>query len=254
MLEIVDKVFNILELFLKNNDKYTLPELAKLSGYNVATTSRIITKLVQRGYINKIKRRKGYRLGSKMLEFRRLSINMTELRRLVEPFLVELGKHIDETITFVSWDKTELTNIIAIPSVHMLKVTPTNDRAPLDVELYHTSSGKAILANMTDAEFEEYCNIVPMKAYTPNTITDLNELKNQLLLIRQDGIAYNYEEHQIGVNSASAVVTNDEGNVVGAVAVIGPSARLTRAKMRQFAPVIKSVAAEISSKLEYHGG
>ncbi len=58
MLEVVDKTFNILELFLQDEDKYTLPELAKLSGYNTTTTARVVNKLVQRGYLNKVKNRK----------------------------------------------------------------------------------------------------------------------------------------------------------------------------------------------------
>lgn len=252
MLEILDKTFNILELFLMNNDKYTLPELARLSGYNVATINRIVTKLVQRGYLNKIKSRKGYRLGSKILEFRPLSFNKAELRRVVEPFLVELSKHIDETIVFISWDKIEFSMITVIPSVQPLKVIP-NDRPSLEDELYHTASGKAILASMTESEFKAYCRNVPMKAYTPNTIMDINELKNQLSLIRQEGIAYNFEEDQIGVNTVASVVKNGEGNVIGTVAVLGPSARLARARMRQFAPEIRGVAGEISRTLGYQG-
>jgi DNA-binding IclR family transcriptional regulator len=252
MLEILDKAFNILELFSVNNDKYTVPELAKLSGYTLATTNRIVTKLVQRGYINKIKSRRGYRLGSKILEFRPLSFNKAELRRLVEPFLIELSRHIDETINFLGWDKIEFSIITSIPSEHQLKVTPS-DRPPLEDELYHTASGKVILANMTNSEFNLYCKTVPMKVNTSNSIMDLNELKNQILLIRQEGIAYNFEEDQIGVNSTASAVKNDEGKVVGSIAVVGPSVRLTRAKMRQFAPEIKRVSSVISRKLGFQG-
>ena len=250
MLEIVDKVCNILELFLLNKDQYTLPELAEKAGYTIATTNRIVTKLVQRGYLNKVKKRKGYRLGSKILEFKRVSINRIELKNIVYPFLLELTNHIDETIAFTSWDNGECIQIAAIPSVHMLRVVP-DEWAPIKVELYCTSLGKAILANMKAAEFNAYCSSVPMKAYTPNTIMGLKDLHNELLLIRQDGVAYNMEEHQMGVNSFSSAVKNDEGNVVGAVVVVGPSTRLTRAKMRQFAPQIKSIATKISEKLGY---
>jgi IclR family KDG regulon transcriptional repressor len=252
MLEILDKTFNILELFLMNNEKYTVPELAKLSGYNMATTHRIVTKLVQRGYLNKIKNRRGYRLGPKILEFRPFSFNKAELRRTGEPHLIELSKHIDETINFLGWDKTEFSIITSISSEHALKVTP-RDRPPLEDELYHTASGKAVLANMTDHEFKLYCKTVPMIAYTPNTLVDLKKLKNQLSLIRKDGVAYQLEEDQIGINDIAAVVKNSEGVVVGTVVVTGPSIRFTRAKMRHFAPEIKKVAADISNKLGYSG-
>ena len=250
MLEVVDKTFNILELFLQHEDKHTLPELAKLSGYNTTTTARIVNKLVQRGYLNKIKNRKGYRLGSKILEFRNVRINRTELRNTIYPFLIKLSKSVDETIAFISWDGLEFTSIATIPSAHLLRVVP-DDRAPAEVELYNTSSGKAILANMSEAELNTYCNSVPMKAYTPNSITEINDLKNQFVNIRQEGVAYNLEEHQVGVNSIASVVRDDKGNVIGSIAVIGPSTRLTRAKLRQLAPLIKSIAAGISQVFGY---
>lgn len=252
MLELVDKVFNILELFTMNADSHTLSELSELSGYNITTTNRIVTKLVQRGYLCKNKGRKGYRIGSKILDFRKLSVNKTKLRRLVEPFLIELSRHIDETIVFISWDKIECDGILTIPSPHMLKVTPKS-RGPLEPELYHTAPGKAILASMTDSEFKAYCSTVSMKAYTPSSTMDSNELLNQISLIKQEGIAVSFEEHQIGVNSEAAVVRNEEGYVIGAVSIMGPSARLTRARMREFAPEIRRIANEISIQLGYSG-
>ena len=253
MLEVVDKTFNILELFFQHENKYTLPELAKLSGYNTATTARIVNKLVQRGYLYKIKNRKGYRLGSKVLEFRNSRINRTELRNTVYPFLSNLSKSVDETIAFTSWDGLETTSIATIPSAHLLRVVP-DERTPSEVELYNTSSGKAILANMGEVELNTYCNSVPMKAYTSNSITDLNDLKNQFINIRHEGVAYNLEEHQIGVNSIASVVKDDEGKVIGSIAVIGPSTRLTRARLRKLAPQIKNIAAGISQAFGYQEG
>lgn len=250
MLKVVDKLFNILELFLSHDDKYTLLQLAKQSGYNVTTTARIVNKLVQRGYLNKIRSRKGYQLGPKIFEFRRGTTNRVELRNKVYPSLVKLSKSVDETIVFLSWDGLAYTTIAAIPSAHMLRVV-TDNSAPGEVELYYTSSGKAMLANMSETEFNNYCDSVPMKAYTPNSIIDLNDLKSQFPNIRQEGVAYNFEEHQVGVNSLASVVRDGRGDVIGSIAVIGPSTRLTRAQLRQFAPLIKKVATEISQNLGY---
>jgi DNA-binding IclR family transcriptional regulator len=250
MLKVLDKSLDILELFLFDKTEFTLPELVEMTGYNITTVNRIASKLVNRGYLKKLGRRKGYQLGSKILEFKRVSNNKVNLKNTVYPFLVKLARQIDETITFMTWDGVDSMHIAVIPSVHMLKITP-EEWVPTGVALHYTASGKAILANMSDQEFKKYCSSVPMKANTPNTIIDSEDLKNQLLIIRQEGIAYNFEEHNMGENSVASIVKDGEGNVVGSVVVIGPSSRLTRAKMRQFAPEIRRVANDISSELGY---
>jgi DNA-binding IclR family transcriptional regulator len=250
MLEVIDKTFNILELFLQTREKISLPELAKMSGYNTTTTARIVNKLVERGYLNKCRNRKGYRLGSKVLEFRKMRVNRAELRNTIYPFLIKLSESVDETIAFLTWDELEITPITAIPSTHLLRVVP-DEWAPTEVELYNNSSGKAILANMNDFELNTYLDSVPMKNYTPNSIMDVNDLKSQFTTIRQEGVAYNFEEHEIGVNSVASVVRDDTGNVIGSIAIIGPSSRLTRARLRQFAPLLKSISDKVSHLFGY---
>lgn len=250
MLQVVDRLFDILELFLLQKEKYTLVELAELSGCNITTTARIVNKLVERGYLNKIQSRKGYRLGKKILEYRKEPFNRVELRTTVYPFLIELSKSIDETIIFTAWDGLAHVLIAAIPSPHMLLVVPA-DRALSDVELYNSSSGKIILANMSESELNKYCNTSPMKAYTPNSIMDINDLKSQLAAIKQEGVAYNLEELRVGESSVASAIRNGTGTVIGTLAVIGPAARLTRARLRQFAPSVKSVADDISHALGY---
>ncbi len=252
MLKVLDKTFDILELFLLDKINFSLPELAELTGYNITTTNRITSKLVKRGYLKKIGWRKGYQLGTKILEFKKNDGNKIKLKSIVYPFLVKLSHFISETITYITWDGVESMHIAVIPSTNMLKIIP-EEGIPTGVALYKTASGKAILANMTALELKNYCSSISMQSTTPKTITNFEDLKNQLLLIKQKGIAYNFEEHHVSENSIASLVKDYNGNAVGAVVVIGPSNSLTRAKMRQFAPLIKKAASDISKELGYLG-
>ena len=112
-----------------------------------------------------------------------------------------------------------------------------------------TGLGKIFLANMSDREFDEYTQRVKLKPRTTNTVINIKELKKQLKQIRRDGIAFEDEEHELGIKTISAPVRDWENNVAAAISVVGPSVRMTREKMLEIAPIVKNYASKISSAM-----
>jgi len=55
------------------------------------------------------------------------------------------------------------------------------------------------------------------------------------------------------VRGVGAAFKSGEEVMVGAIGIFGPSVRLTREKLREYAPVIKNCALEISRDLGYKG-
>ena len=92
-----------------------------------------------------------------------------------------------------------------------------------------------------------------MKRFTPNTVTDIDELRKQLISIRKEGIAFDDEEYYQGVRGLGVTIRNGEGNVIGSIGVLGPSVRMTRARLREYGPIIKNCARNISRELGYNG-
>ena len=90
-----------------------------------------------------------------------------------------------------------------------------------------------------------------MKKYTPNTITDLNEIKKHLLTVAREGVAYDDEEHITGVRNVTAGIKDSTGKVVSCVGVLGPSVRLNRSKIKEILPYVKGCAMQISRGLGY---
>ena len=62
-----------------------------------------------------------------------------------------------------------------------------------------------------------------------------------------------HEEYFIGVRNVAVAIKDGEGNVPGAVSVLGPTVRLTRARMTEIVPDIKHFTAKISKELGYKG-
>lgn len=99
-------------------------------------------------------------------------------------------------------------------------------RAEATKYLHCTAGGKAILAYLPDERVEEILDRRDLVRFTPNTITDSDELLDELETIWEQGYALNREEEINGIRAIGAPVIDPDGDVVGAVSLTGPASRL----------------------------
>ncbi|HYS44355.1 MAG TPA: IclR family transcriptional regulator, partial [Geobacteraceae bacterium] len=117
---------------------------------------------------------------------------------------------------------------------------------------YSTAAGKVQFAFMTEEELDNY---LPreLKRFTPNTITDRDELKKQLRQIAEQGYAIDNEELDVGVRCVGAPIRDYTRRIIGAVSISGPSMRFSDERMeKELIPLVQKAAEEISTKLGYH--
>lgn len=117
----------------------------------------------------------------------------------------------------------------------------------------HTSAlGKAILANMADERFEEVIGRRGLPAQTPNTVTDKAELEIELDEIRDRGVAFDGEERAEGIRCVAAPITDNRGNLIGAVSVSGPSSRMKGKRFREEIPeMVQDTATVVGINVSY---
>lgn len=92
--------------------------------------------------------------------------------------------------------------------------------------LHHTAVGKSILAHLPEERVREIIDEHGLERRTENTITEEDELLAQLEEIRDRGFAYNEEETIPGLVGIGAPVKNQDGELAGAISIIGPTSRL----------------------------
>ena len=118
---------------------------------------------------------------------------------------------------------------------------------------YCTSLGKILLAYKPYDEVKEIFESIELKSYTPYTIKDLESLKRDLEIIRENGYAVNNQELEIGLLSAAAPVYDQKGKVVTAINISMSSARVSLDELRKkFIPVLLQTAKDISNALGYY--
>src|SRR5271166_6487130 len=118
------------------------------------------------------------------------------------------------------------------------------------------ASGKAVLAYMTEDEIREIIKKRGLQSYTPFTITQLSDLKENLRLIRQRGYAVDHQELERGLSGVAAPVLGAHERVIAAVGIAGPTQRFRAKELAQKIALVTEIAARLSmssARLEGNG-
>ena len=144
----------------------------------------------------------------------------TDFVSLARPFIVKLSNELRETVDLATVKRDHLVFIDQVIGSHRLRtVSAVGETFPL----YCTANGKAYLAALEDAEIERLIGRA-YEARTPKTVTRFNQLLDDLKSARKTGVAYDREEHTLGIAAAGVALRDLLGNYV-AISVPVPAQR-----------------------------
>lgn len=182
----------------------------------------------------------GYRLGAALAGFALLPDQAIGLT--AHPFLVELSRELDETVDLSVLRHDRVLFVDHIDAPHRLRAVSSLGAL---FPAHCTANGKAMLASLPDEELER---LLParLERLTPSTVTDRSQLLDELGRVRDEGIAYDREEHTAGISAVGAVVTGAEGELA-AVSVPVPAQRFYGNEPRLTASLTEACATITSA-------
>lgn len=236
---------NVLNVFGPDNRALNLPEIAALAGISKSATQRFAFTLEALGLLVKDPVTKRYSLSSRTLELGCRYLESHSLLSRANPFLLELNRNSGETVNFAEPAGTDMIYIGRFPSLMRLLVhMPVGRRIPI----YCSSAGRAYLSALDEDQAREQLLACERVKYTPNTITDIDVLMDELRQSRERGFAYCNEEYFRG-DLALAVPIFDSGHRVAAalqMSVLAGKWTLKRAVARLI-PMMQETAQLIST-------
>jgi IclR family transcriptional regulator, KDG regulon repressor len=78
-------------------------------------------------------------------------------------------------------------------------------------------------------------------------------LRDHLLRVQAQGVAFDDEEYSVGVRCVAAPVFRHDNTVCGAVGISGPSPRMTDARLSEWEPILLGLSRELSARLGSDG-
>ena len=117
-------------------------------------------------------------------------------------------------------------------------------------ELPHVSSaGKAMLAQMSDADIAQVIEQTGLPKRTKNTRTELSQLMNDIRRIRAIGFAIDDEEDCEGIFCIGSAFFDHNGRCAGAISATGIKRELSQRAVEQLGRQVVDAAAEITYAL-----
>jgi DNA-binding IclR family transcriptional regulator len=221
-------------------------EIARRTGMTPSTVSRQLGTLAAAGLVERIPASGRYRLGLRIVHLANALLARLDVREVARPHLVTLVETTGETATLsVPGDEDAIT-IDFVPGNHQVQPVSRLGRPSI---AHATSAGKVMLA-FSGRELPDG----PLRAYTPRTITDPQELAAEIADVRERGYASAVGEREPDLTAVAAPIRGSRGELEAIVALQGPSARFDEKAREQALPVLVRHADAISRELGWSPG
>jgi DNA-binding IclR family transcriptional regulator len=209
----------------------SLGQIAQRVGLARSTVQRIVAALATEKLVIAASPMGRVRLGPAIL--RLAAAVRADFVALTRPFLVQLSHELHETVDLATIKGDHLVFVDQVVGPQRLRtVSAVGESFPL----YCTANGKAYLAELDEREIAALLGR-RFEARTAHTLTALPALLADLKAARRSGVAYDREEHTVGISAAGVAVRDPAGNYA-AISVPVPALRFKQHRSRIAARLI----------------
>jgi DNA-binding IclR family transcriptional regulator len=198
-VQVINRAASILRA-IRVSGGLTLSQLAREVGLARTTVYRIVSTLEYEGLLTTNTPDGKIQLGIELIPLG--AAVRTDVRRELRPYLEDLSLNLDETVDLAILDKDHVLFLDQIEKLHRLHAV---SGIGVEFPLHCTANGKALLSTFP---YDEFIRLIPerLQIFTPNTIQTRERLLRELESVHQEGIAYDREEHTLGICAVGAVV------------------------------------------------
>jgi len=245
----VERALQILSAFDDEHPERGVSDIAEAMGLHRATTHRIITTLVNYGYLEHTPGGEKYRLGLKLAAAGLSVVQRLDFRREALPYMHQLTETFKENCDLGVLDQGEVFGVEVVPGNQAVMIA---SRMGFRMPVHCAASGKVFLAFLPDSERDRLLSR-RLESHTAKTITSAAELRRQLAEVQKNGYAIDDEELEVGVRAIAAPIRNRDGEVVAAMSIPGPTSRMTKERTAELAAALLEAAAAISARMGWRG-
>jgi len=237
----VQRAFAVVDALAEADDDLGTNELARQTGINASTVSRLLATLVDGRIVEHVQETGRYRLGPRLLQLGGVVHERLDLRRLAAPRLRELVRATGETATLSVAGERDAVTVDFLQSRASVQSVAHVGRQSV---AHATAVGKVLLAFGGRP-----LPPGPLKAYTEHTITQRAALVAALERVREQGYAENLRERDADLHAVAAPVTGARGELAAILGVQGPSWRFGPEQMRDAVEHLHCAAELLSADL-----
>ena len=216
----VKKTFQLLELMAEHNGTLTVSQIAAHLQCSVSSATRFLQTLQEHGYVRKNSQTGHYELNYKLYSLGARLVGNDPIVEKLRPLAHEISQRFDISVNINTLlDK----NAILLFPVSRFYNKDLDFQIGETAPAYCTSSGKAILSQLSEQELELYFQNLQLRSFQGNIYNE-EKIREELQTARKNGYAICQEEYVSGVFSLSFPI-RDLGGHFYAFTLIMPMRR-----------------------------
>ncbi|MBQ3829498.1 MAG: IclR family transcriptional regulator [Spirochaetales bacterium] len=224
-----------------------LETLSRETGLPKATALRLLSALVDHGYVSRDSTDR-YSLTLRMFTVGSRALKNVEFLEVASPVAGQLRDKTGETVHIGILEGNRAVYVLKRESLYTIRM---NSRVGKSIPLHCSAIGKCLLAAQGDEAVESYIREEGLKCYTPKTICDPDAFRREIAKVRDQGYAFDDEEHETGIFCVAAPVRDTYGDTVAAMSMSTPTFRLDRSNIDVIVKEVCASCDEISVTLGY---
>lgn len=211
-----DRIVRVLETFTAERSMQSASEIGRRAGLPSSTAHRIVDELVAAGLLERDEDRRVH-LGMRLWELALRGSTALRLRQAALPHMEAVQALIREhtQLAVLEQDEALFLERLSHPDAGA-NITRVAGRLPL-----HASSSGIVLLAHAPGELRDRVLAGPLRAVSPETVTDAARLRRILAEVRRTGVAVAPGWIE-AVSTGVAVPIRDAGEVVAALSVVLP--------------------------------
>lgn len=246
----VERAFGLLEALADAGaEGLTVSDLGRAVGVSKSATYSILQTMLAHGFVadrgSGMSRR--YRLGMALARLGDVVVSQIALRDVVMPILRFLTTETALTSRVAVLDAPHAIVIgrVDVPNSTVRFAASLGKRE----HLHSSAVGKAMLATLPVPAVRAIVDEAGLPSKTSRTITDVDALLGELVLIADRGYAVDDEEDSDGVFCIGASIRDHTGECIGAISVTGIKLDLPAWRVHQIGETVAGHAARVSEQL-----
>lgn len=244
-LKSAEKMFDIIECIQRFGDA-GVTEISVETGFPKSTVHAHLMTLERNDYV--VKEEGTYRLGLRFLEHGMRARDHLIVTQVSSSTLKQVAEETGEMV----WLVVEEHGLAAyVKKAVGDRAVQTHPRMGKRLHLHYLAAGKAILAEFPEERVRAIIEQHGLPQRSEATITDPDDLFEELKVISNRDVAFNRGEEIRGVRAVGAPIIHD-GEVWGSISVAGPTKRMTGERFNEQLPeTVLGATNEIELRLAY---
>ncbi|MDO8390205.1 MAG: IclR family transcriptional regulator [Actinomycetota bacterium] len=235
----------VIRAFSRDRPRLTLSDVARETGMTRAAARRFLITLESLGYVSSDGRL--FSLRPSVLQLGYAYLSSFSLAEIAQDHLEKLAEALHESCSASVLDGEDIV-YVARASTNRIMTIGLSVGARLPA--YCTSMGRVLLAELDEAAIASYFATANLAARTDRTITDRDELRAELIRVREQGWCLLDQELEDGVRSVAIPVRDASGRVVAAINASAHATRVTIETLREeVLPRLQGCAVQIDLDL-----